>query len=147
MSNASLTLEPADDDSLAYVEALLSESGLPSRDVRSTPDAFYIGYDGDERIGVGGVERRGAHGLLRSVVVEPAERGTGYGTALCDALEAEAAAAGIEALYLLTTTASGFFADRGYAEIPRSEAPAGIRRTTEFDELCPSTATCMRKEL
>jgi len=147
MATASLTLEPADEESLAYVETLLSESGLPSDDVRSTPEAFYVGYDGDERVGVGGIERRGTDGLLRSVVVEPAERGAGYGTALCDALEAEAASAGIEALYLLTTTASGFFADRGYVEISRSDAPAGIRRTTEFDELCPSTATCMRTEL
>lgn len=147
MDSVSLTLEPADGDSLAYVETLLEENGLPSRDVRSAPDAFYVAHDGDERIGVGGVEPRGTDGLLRSVVVERSKRGAGYGTALCDALEAEAESAGLDALYLLTTTASEFFADRGYETIRRSEAPAGIRRTTEFDELCPSTATCMRKEL
>lgn len=145
--NDGLTLERADGDSLAYVEALLERNDLPSRDVRSKPGAFYVAYDGDERIGVGGVERRGAHGLLRSVVVDRSKRNAGYGTALCDALEAEAASEGLDALYLLTTTASAFFASRGYAEIPRSEAPAAVRETTEFDELCPSTATCMRKDL
>jgi len=147
MSGVSLTLEPATGDSLAYVEALLEENGLPSRDVRSTPDAFSVARDGDERVGVGGVEPCGANGLLRSVVVERSKRGAGYGTALCDALEAAAASAGIETLYLLTTTASEFFADRGYEVIRRNEAPAGIRQTTEFDALCPSTATCMRKHL
>lgn len=145
--NGVLTLERADGDSLAYVETLLERNDLPSRDVRTKPDAFYVGYDGDERIGIGGFERRGTHGLLRSVVVDRSKRGAGYGTALCDALEAEAASDGLDALYLLTTTASGFFADRGYEEIRRSEAPTAVRETTEFDELCPTTATCMRKHL
>jgi len=147
MTDVSLTLDRADEESLAYVERLLAENGLPSSDVRSAPDVFYVAYDGDERVGVGGVEPRGVHGLLRSVVVERSKRRRGYGAALCDALEARAAAADVEALFLLTTTASAFFADRGYAEIPRSEAPPGVRQTTEFDELCPSTAVCMRKEL
>lgn len=147
MGDGSLTLRPAVGDSLAYVETLLSANDLPSRGVRSTPDAFYVARDRDERIGVGGVEPHGTDGLLRSVVVEQSKRGAGYGDALCDALEAEAASGGLDTLYLLTTTASAFFARRGYAEIRRLEAPAVIRRTTEFDELCPSTATCMRKEL
>ncbi|MFW6316897.1 MAG: arsenic resistance N-acetyltransferase ArsN2 [Halorubrum sp.] len=120
---------------------------MPSRDVRSAPDAFYVARDGDERVGVGGVEPRGTAGLLRSVVVERSKRGVGYGSALCDELEAAAASDGLDALYLLTTTASAFFASRGYREIRRSEVPAGVRRTTEFDELCPSTATCMTKGL
>ncbi|GAA0716618.1 amino-acid N-acetyltransferase [Halorubrum trapanicum] len=147
MNDTSLTLREADDDSLGYVEALLAENGLPSEDVRSAPDAFYVARDGDERIGVGGVEVYGSHGLLRSVVVERSKRGRGYGAALCDALESEARADGVDALYLLTTTASEFFAARGYAETPRGEVPADIRQTTQFDELCPATATCLRKSL
>jgi amino-acid N-acetyltransferase len=50
-------------------------------------------------------------------------------------------------LYLLTTTAREFFADRGYAEVERTEPPEAIRATTEFADLCPSTAACMRKRL
>jgi amino-acid N-acetyltransferase len=81
------------------------------------------------------------------VVVEESVRGAGYGTALCDELEAQAAADGIDALYLLTTTAAGFFEARGYEAIDRNEAPPLIRQTTEFEDLCPASATCMKKSL
>jgi amino-acid N-acetyltransferase len=147
MYGVSLTLTQVNRDTLAYVESLLEENSLPSSDVRSKPDTFYIAYDEDERIGVGGVETHGTNGLLRSVVVERSKRGTGYGAALCDALENEAVSNNIGTLYLLTTTASGFFETLGYVAIPRNEAPTGIQRTAEFDELCPTTATCMKKNL
>lgn len=147
MNGATLTLRRADDDSLSYVESLLDENGLPSRDVRSKPDCFYVGYADGDAVGVGGVEAYGPDALLRSVVVAESKRGEGFGTALCDALEAEARAEGVETLFLLTTTASDFFADRGYAEIERTDAPDAVRETTEFDDLCPATASCMRKSL
>jgi amino-acid N-acetyltransferase len=147
MGGATITLETADDDTLPYVESLLEENGLPSSDVRSKPECFYVAYEGDERVGIGGIELRGVAGLLRSVAVERSARGEGLGTALCERLEAAARDAGVEVLYLLTTTASGFFADRGYEESPRDDAPAGIQTTTEFADLCPETAVCMRKPL
>jgi amino-acid N-acetyltransferase len=134
-------------DALSYVETLLSEHGLPSADVRSTPTAFYLARDGDDRVGVGGVEPRGTDGLLRSVVVEPSVRGEGYGSGLCVALEDRARTDGIDTLYLLTTTAAEFFGARGYEPIDRADAPPSIRATTQFDDLCPATATCMRKRL
>lgn len=141
-----VTLRPAA-DSRSYVEALLDDAGQPSRDVRTSPGEFYVGYADGERVGVGGIEQYGTDGLLRSVVVEPAARGRGLGTALCAALEADARAAGVDTLYLLTTTAADFFAARGYDTIERSAPPPAIQRTTEFDDLCPTTATCMRKRL
>jgi len=147
MGGATITLEAADGGSLAYVESLLEENGLPSSDVRSKPRCFYVAYDGDERVGIGGIELRGVAGLLRSVAVDPDYRGEGLGTALCERLEAVARDEGVEVLYLLTTTVPGFFADRGYEEVPRDDAPAGIQTTTEFADLCPETAVCMRKPL
>jgi amino-acid N-acetyltransferase len=176
MGDVTVTLRPADETTLGYVEALLDANDLPSGDVREKPEVFFVasrdGGDGagDERVGVGGIETvSGATevvgrvetvdgtdgsagttespGLLRSVVVEQSVRGNGYGTALCAALERRARAEGVETLYLLTTTADDFFAARGFTEIERSDAPAGIRRTTEFADLCPATATCMKKRL
>ena len=144
---SAVTLEPAGPDTLEYVESLLARNDLPTRDVRSHPEWFYIGRDGGDRVGVGGVEVHGTAGLLRSVVVERGAREKGYGNALCAALEARARREGVETLYLLTTTAGDFFAGRGYARIDRAAAPAAIRETTEFAEVCPATATCMRKEL
>ena len=96
MSSATVALRRADESDLAYVERLLSDAGLPSADLRTSPVRFYVGYDGDERIGVGDLERYGTDGLLRSVVVERSARGNGYGTAICDALERRARAEGVE---------------------------------------------------
>lgn len=147
MDPATVTLRPADESALRYVESLLEANDLPAADVRSAPGHFYVAYDGDERVGGGGVEPYGTDGLLRSVVVEESARGNGIGTALCRALEAEARDEGIETLYLLTTTAADFFAALGYAAVDRADAPEAIRETTQFADLCPAAATCMEKSL
>lgn len=139
-----LTLDRADREALAYVERLLARNDLPS-DVRTAPGRFYVARDGARRVGAGGIEQQGDAALLRSVVVERSARGEGVGTALCDALEARAAEAGVERLYLLTVTAAGFFADRGYERVERADVPAAVRGTAEFAELCPDTATVMAK--
>lgn len=147
MSGATLALRRADEPDLSYVETLLERNDLPAADVRSKPECFSVAYDGDARVGVGGLEVRGTVGLLRSVAVERSARGEGYGTAICEALERRARDDDVDALYLLTTTARDFFADRGYESVDRSAAPAQIRETTEFADLCPASAACMRKTL
>lgn len=136
--------EPAD---LDYVEALLEANDLPCEDVRAKPASLFVATVDDESVGVGGFESYGPHGLLRSVVVERSDRGQGFGTAQYEALESEARADGVRTLYLLTTTAAGFFADLGYRVIGRSSAPAAIQQTHEFADACPASATCMRKSL
>jgi len=147
MSGATLTLEPAGEDALPSIEELLTENGLPSSDVRSKPECFYVAYGDDGPMGIGGIEVHGTAGLLRSVVVERSARGEGHGTALCERLEAAARDERGETLYLLTTTAREFFADRGYVEIERDRVPGAIRGTAEFADLCPATAACMRRRL
>ena len=147
MSGEPVGLEPVDESDLPYVETLLAENDLPCRDVRSKRDSFSVAVCGDERVGVGGVEVYGTDGLLRSIVVERSARDDGVGSAICTALERRASTAGVDALYLLTTTAAGFFARQGYDEIERADAPGAIRETAQFSDLCPATATCMRKSV
>lgn len=147
MCGESLSLQRADEQTIGYVTELLKRNDLPASDVTATPGRFYIGHDGDERVGVGGIERHDTDGLLRSVVIEQSARGRGFGSALCGALERTAQAKGVETLYLLTTTASDFFEDLEYVEIERTAVPASVQRTAEFSELCPATATCMTKSL
>jgi len=144
---ADLALEIAGETDLDYVETLLEDEGLPSADVRSGPAEFYVATAGTERVGVGGIEHAGSAGLLRSVVVEPRLRGRGYGRAVCERIEDRASADGIETLYLLTTTAVEAFGALGYVEVERAEAPADPRRTAQFEELCPASATLMRTDL
>lgn len=143
---ASVTLHPAEGD-LDYAQRLLSRSDLPVEDITASSVEIYYATAAAERIGVGGLEEYGDVGLLRSVVVEPSKRGQGYGTMLCESLETIARNCGVETLYLLTTTASDFFASAGYTTIERSIAPDAVQNTAEFEELCPSTAVCMKKTL
>lgn len=141
------TVEALESRDFSRVESLLAANGLPHDDVRDGPAAFYgIVEDGDV-IAIGGLEATGSVGLLRSVVVEESHHDRGLGSRMCDAVEGIARDEGVQSLYLLTTTAAGFFRERGYTELDRSEAPQAIRETTEFADACPSTAAFMRKSL
>lgn len=147
MDGSTVTLRRADESELSHVETLLERNGLPSQDVRSKSVEFYLGIADGESVGIVGLETDESDGLLRSLVVERSARGNGFGTALCERVEARAAANDVERLYLLTTTAADFFAGRGYVEIERDAVPDPIRETREFTDLCPATATCLKKSL
>lgn len=145
VSQQTVTLRPVADRET--VAALLETADLPTEDLADSPGTFYAAHAAGERVAVGGLEAYGTDGLLRSLVVAPAHRGEGYGAATCAALEDAARDAGVETLYLLTTTAADFFAAQGYEEIDRTSAPARIRATSEFADVCPASATAMRRSL
>ena len=147
MVTPTLTLRAADETTIAYVESLLEANGLPAADVREKPTWFYSGYNDGDRVGMCGLERYGSDDLLRSLVVEESARENGVGTALCAELEEIVRTNGIETVYLLTTTAAEFFDARGYTAVDRSEPPALTQQTSEFADLCPETAVCMRKSV
>ncbi|MFB6193846.1 MAG: arsenic resistance N-acetyltransferase ArsN2, partial [Halobaculum sp.] len=110
-----------------------------------TETRFYVARRDGDRVGCGGIERDGEVALLRSVVVTRDHRGDGLGTALCDRLVDRAARAGVESVYLLTTDAADFFASVGFTTVPRGSVPDAIRETTQFADLCPDSATVMRR--
>jgi amino-acid N-acetyltransferase len=66
---------------------------------------------------------------------------------LTEKAEEYAASLKIEALYLPTMTAEGFFAKRGYQRVERTSVPPPVEGTAEFKSLCPVTAVCMVKYL
>lgn len=137
--------QPAD---LPAVKRLLREAGLPDQDVVAPLLAhFLVAVRGAALVGVVGLEPFGRCGLLRSLAVAPAERRRGLGIELTRSLERRARSLGIAQLYLLTTTAEGFFASLGYRAIPRDRAPAAIQSTSEYRELCASTSVCMVRDL
>lgn len=147
MDTSSITLERVDSDSIHRVETLLESNGLPYEDVHRSPGEFFLAYNDQTCVGSGGVEMYGSSGLLRSVVVTEEDRGRGYGAAICEALENYAHTNEVRTLYLLTTTAAGFFHRLGYEEIPREDVPHNIDQTSEFSEYCPDSANCMRKRI
>jgi amino-acid N-acetyltransferase len=129
------------------IERLLKENNLPFEDIPEKIGSLFIARSDSQSVGIGGVEIYGEHGLLRSVVIDRPFRGKGYGKALCKKLIQHAKMKGVKEMYLLTTTADGFFKRIGFSETRRNSAPAAMQNTTEFKELCPVSSICMRKRI
>jgi len=145
---ASVILRPAGAADLDAARGLLRAANLPGDGLE---DQFGPGYvvaeAGGRVIGLAGIERYDRWGLLRSAVVDAAHRGTGLGGRLTDDRLAWAGSMGLEAVYLLTTTAAPFFARRGFETVDRASAPAPLQASKEFATACPASATCMRLAL
>lgn len=138
----------ASDAELPAIIELLRQASLPTRDLeRPTPAVFWITSDGGRVTGAIGLERHGADGLLRSLVVDPASRDRGLGGALVDAVERDARASGIRRVVLLTETATAYFARRGYEVASRDSIKGPVAESAEFRSLCPASATCMTRSL
>ena len=85
--------------------------------------------------------------LLRSVAVDASRRGAGLGSELTAAAIRLAEALRAPALYLLTTTADGYFPKFGFESISRAEVPPAVQTSVEFVSACPASAIVMRKRL
>ncbi len=130
------------------IKRLLVACELPVDDLASTQmEHFLTLWDADRLSAVVGVEILRKHALLRSLAVDPKDRGRGFASRLVNQIEAYACSRQVEALYLLTTTAEDLFARRGYQKVDRDTVPEEIKATAEFRSLCPSTAVCMTKHL
>ena len=126
------------------IQAWLDQHQLPTADLSAILNCLYLGVQDDRVVGIGGIERHGADGLLRSLVVAPSLQRQGYGQQLCRQLVRQAQADGLQALYLLTNSAPDFFARLGFEQIERRSAPLTMQQTTEFKVLCPDSAICMQ---
>jgi len=139
-----LALRPAVLADLAACRGLVDACGLPLGGLEYGFPGGYVVVADEILVGCAGVELYGAAGLLRSVAVAPEIRGRGLGEQLTRDRIAYARAMRLESLWLLTTTAPAYFSRLGFAAVGRSAAPESLRRSVEFAELCPASATCMR---
>ncbi len=127
---------------------LLAACGLDHGDITEQKlRHFVVARRSEEIVGAAGLEISGGDALLRSVAVAEGYRRRGVGRSLVEAAERHALSMGVAHIYLLTLTAEAFFAKLGYRPAERDSAPAGIRRTTEFQCCCPDTAMCLHKPL
>jgi amino-acid N-acetyltransferase len=137
----------ADAQDLIPIRALLERSGLPTSDLDSARPAFVLIRENAQVIAAGALQRFGSSALLRSVAVVATRRKRGLGQAVVSELERMARTAHVNQLILLTQTAAEFFTHQGYRVIERSCAPQDMQESEEFRSLCPSSATCMAKNL
>jgi len=132
---------------LSAVESLLSASDLPVTGVRDNFSSFIVAEDKGEITGAIGLEEFGSVALLRSAVVSPAHRGTGIGARLVERILECAEEAGIEELYLLTTSAEECFPRFGFVRTTRSAVPRALKASREFQGACPDTAAVMTRRV
>ena len=139
---------------LAAVERLLAAADLPTVGVAAIlaahPQDFLVADEParpGELAGVAGLEVLGRTALLRSVAVAPAWRSHRLGESLVRGLLDEAERRGLDAVYLLTTTADRWFPRFGFAPVERAAVPAEVAASKEFASACPASAVVMARRL
>src|SRR5262245_11221249 len=127
------------------VAALLERTALPPDGLdEQFGEPYAVAVTDGRIVGAAGVEVYGDAGLLRSVAVDPAWQGMGLGQRLTEERLRWAASHGLDSVYLMTTTAAGFFPRLGFAPVARDEVPAAVRGSLQFARVCPSTAAVQR---
>ena len=139
-----ITITPASAEDVEAIKQLLLESALPVAGVEDHWKTFLVARDGDAMVGCGGAEAYQFAALIRSIAVKPEYRSHGIGRRLVRQLLDRLASRGLREFYLLTTTAEDYFKRRGFKTIDRDEVHPQLLSSREFQDACPSTATCMR---
>jgi amino-acid N-acetyltransferase len=136
--------KPAD---RAAIETLLVAADLPLTGLDLALATAVVARDGEAIVGCAAIEPYGSAGLLRSVAVTEALRGSGLGRRLVVEAEAFAAESGIDTLFLLTETAEEWFPRLGYSASTRGTVPATLAASPEFADACPDSAAVFRKSI
>ncbi len=143
-----ITFRTATKLDIPAIVTLLHLAQLPVCGINENSGNFSVAAENGTLVGVAGFDDCGGNiGLLRSVAVLPEYRNRGIAAELCRRVMAQARQSGIAALYLLTTTAQGYFSKLGFAAINRTETPDAIRETQQFRELCPDSAIIMYRPI
>jgi nucleoside-diphosphate-sugar epimerase/N-acetylglutamate synthase-like GNAT family acetyltransferase len=132
---------------LPDILALLKASKLPVDGIDEHVATTLVARADGRIVGCAAVEVYGGAGLLRSVAVDAARRGTGLGQRLTEAALDLALARGIDTAYLLTTTAGDFFPRFGFTQIDRKEMDPALEGSAELRGACPASALAMRVHL
>lgn len=141
------SIRAARPEDLGQVEELLVECGLPVQGVREHLESFLVGEREGRIIGTAGLETAGDSVLLRSVATAvPARKRRVAETLVRRALD-RVAESGARSVFLLTETASGWFARMGFVPVSRDELPGAIRSSSALEGICPASSTCMKLEL
>ena len=141
MVGGNVRIRSATKSDLAAVEDLLKASDLPTDGVRDNFSSFVVADDDGAITGAIGLEKYG------SVVVSPDHRGSGVGRKLIEQLLERAEEAGVDELYLLTTTAEKYFPRFGFTRTTRAAVPDAVKASAEFRGACPDTAVVMTRRV
>ena len=129
-----LSVEPARRSHVEAIRQLLNEFALDYQDLDELKMRDFLALENENGLmGCVGLEVFGEDAVLRSLAVHASGRGIGYGWMLADMAINTARFRGVKRLYLVTATASDFFAAKhGFRVVDLSTAPASVVSSTTF---------------
>jgi len=145
--NDRVAIGPAIETDVPHVLALLEELHLPLDGVRAHVGTMIVARESGHVVGTAALELYPDGALLRSVAVASRLQGKRLGHQLTEAALRLAREHGADTVFLLTTTAERFFPRFGFEPISRSEVPASVQASVEFQSACPASAVAMRMRL
>lgn len=134
-------------DKIEKVKQLLLENDLPTDDVEDNEVQLFVIQEKGQLTGVVGVEVYDSIALLRSLAVDSNHKKLGIGKLLVEFAIQYLIKNGINEIYLLTTTAEGYFLKFGFKSVNRSKIPSAIQKTKQFESICPQTAIVMSRSI
>ena len=133
------------DRELNSLRDFLLVNQLPADDLTLTNSLYMTYYDTtEELVGSGGLEFYGDKALLRSLAVSQRMRSQSLGKQIVEDLIQQVKLKERKEIYLLTQTAYYFFLKLGFSEVPRDAVPEEIKSSTEFSQVCPTSARVMK---
>ena len=142
------SMRPAHREDMAAVRRMLTVTSLeePARDEQH--GSFFVLRNEDGTVGCVSLEVLGDDAILRALAVDPKFRGAGYGWMLADMAVSQARWRGVRRIYLLTDTASDFFAAKfGFRVVDRSTLSKQVAASETFTQPAEAQQVAMRLDL
>jgi UDP-N-acetylmuramate: L-alanyl-gamma-D-glutamyl-meso-diaminopimelate ligase len=144
------SMRPAHREDMAAVRRLLSVTSLeePARDDQQ--GSFFVLRNEDGTVGCVSLEVLGDDAILRALAVDSKFRGAGYGWMLADMAVSQARWRGVRRIYLVTESASDFFAAKfGFRVVDRSTLSKQVMSHDVFTRSVPAgtQSVAMRLDL
>ena len=132
---------PARPEDLAGVRSLLDRSGLPYPDLEArVADLLVVRDETRQVVACVSMELYDDAGLLRGLATSPDRRGEGLGWMLADAALGRARSRGCRRVYLITESASDFFAEKfGFRTVQPSMIDAAVAESPQFRAATPNS--------
>jgi N-acetylglutamate synthase-like GNAT family acetyltransferase len=140
-------IRPATEQDYPQVCALLQSESLPIIDLEKELPHFFVKMQNDSIIGSIGLELYERSALLRSMIVNPANRNKGIASELVHELASYAKEKGVKNLFLITNTAENYFQKQGFIRIERENVEKEVLQSKEFNGLCPASSVIMMKKI
>jgi UDP-N-acetylmuramate: L-alanyl-gamma-D-glutamyl-meso-diaminopimelate ligase len=142
-------IRPAKRTDMPAVRQVLEQVGLAAESARDDAfPAFFVLSNEQGVVGCVALDVLGDDAILRALAVHPDARGTGYGWMLADMAVSQARWRGVRRIYLLTQTASDFFASKfGFRVVDRSTLSKQVAASDTFTADRSAALVAMRLDL